>query len=35
MADLDPLPSTWDHVASLLVAHNSDLDDAQQLLIRP
>ena len=31
MTDLDPQPSTWNHVASLLADHNSDLDEARQL----
>jgi len=31
MTDLDPHPPTWNQIASLLAAHNSDLDEAQRL----
>jgi tetratricopeptide (TPR) repeat protein len=34
MAELDPHPPTWNHVASLLAMHDSNLDEAQQLAER-
>jgi tetratricopeptide (TPR) repeat protein len=34
MTELDPHPPTWNHVASLLATHNSNLDEAQQLAER-
>jgi tetratricopeptide (TPR) repeat protein/transglutaminase-like putative cysteine protease len=34
MTDLDPQPPTWNHVASLLAEHDSDLDEAQKLAER-